>query len=221
MMLLVLGSALDDEPSLLATRWRQASRDVAVVTPVDLSRPGWRLRSGRPAESAAALTEGVLAGPDIEGIVAALAIVSPYELAHIADGDRDYVAQEMSAFLLAWLTELECPVIDRPTALSLAGCGRSPYEWAAIAHREGIGADPQWSGGTIGVTVVDGRATGHGRDSPLAAAAASIAAAARRLLVTLRFAEGAASPTVVGADPRPEVGDAATADALLAWFDRQ
>lgn len=220
-MLLVLGSALDDEPSLLARRWRRAARDVAVVTPADLSRPGWRLRCGRPAESSAALAGRVLAGPDIEGIVSALAVVSPYELAHIADGDREYVAQEMSAFLLAWITELGCPVIDRPTALSLAGCGRSPYEWAAIAHREGICADPQWSGETIGVTVVGGRATGHSRDSPLSAAAVTTAAAAGRSLVTLRFAKGAASPTVVGADARPEVGDAAAADALLAWFDQQ
>ena len=220
-MLLVLGSALDDAPALLARRWQRAGRDVAVITPADLSRPGWRLRCGRPAESTAALAGCVLAGPDIEGIVSALAVVSPYELAHIADGDRDYVAQEMSAFLLAWMTELACPVIDRPTALSLAGCGRSRHEWAAIAHREGIRADPLWSGETIGVTVVDGRATGHSHDSPLGAAAVTIAVAAGRSLVTLRFAEGAASPTVVGAHARPEVGDDGAADALLAWFDRQ
>src|SRR5438876_10138787 len=112
-MLLVLGSALDDAPSLLVQRWRRAGRDVALVTPADLSRPGWRLRSGRPAESTAALTEGVLAGLDIEGIVSALAVVSPYELAHIADGGREYVAQEVSAFLLAWLTERGAPGIGR------------------------------------------------------------------------------------------------------------
>ena len=220
-MLLVLGSALDDEPSMLVRRWRRAGRNAAVVTPADLSRPGWRLRCGHPAESSAALAGCVLAGPDIEGIVSALAVVSPYELAHIAGSDRDYVAQEMSAFLLAWMTELACPVIDRPTALSLAGCGRSRYEWAAIAHREEIGADPLWSGETTGVTVVDGRATGHSSDSPLAAAAVTIAAAAGRSLVTLRFAEAAASPTVVGADARPEVGDDRAADALLAWFDQR
>jgi hypothetical protein len=220
-MLLVLGSALDDAPSLLVQRWRRAGRDVALVTPADLSRPGWRLRCGRPAESTAALAECVLAGPDIEGIVSALAVISPYDLAHIADGDRDYVAQEMSAFLLAWMTELACPVIDRPTAVSLAGCGRSAFEWAEIAHRQGLFADPLWPGETTGVTVVGGRAADHSRDGPLAAAAVTIAAAAERSLVTLRFAAGAASPTVVGADARPEVGDEAAADALLAWFDRQ
>ena len=220
-MLLVLGSALDSAPSLLARRWQRAGRDVAVVTPADLSRPGWRLRCGRPAESTAGLTERILTGPDIEGVVSALAVVGPWDLAHIADGDRDYVAQEMSAFLLAWMSELACPVIDRPTALSLAGCGRSPYEWAAIARRQGLCADPLWSGETIGVTVVGGRTADHSRGDPLAAAALTIAAAAGRSLVTLRFAVGARSPTVVGADARPEVGDDAAADALLAWFDLQ
>ncbi len=220
-MLLVLGSALDSAPLLLARRWQRAGRDVAVVTPADLSRPGWRLRCGRPAESTAGLAERVLTGPDIEGVVSALAVVGPWDLAHIADGDRDYVAQEMSAFLLAWMSELSCPVIDQPTALSLAGCGRSPYEWAAIARRQGLCADPLWSGESIGVTVVGGRAASHSRDDPLAAAAVTIAAAAGRSLVTLRFAAGAGSPTVVGADARPEVGDDAAADALLAWFDLQ
>jgi hypothetical protein len=220
-MLLVLGSALDSAPSLLARRWRSAGRDVAVVTPADLSRRGWRLRCGRPAESTAALAQGVLAGPDIAGIVSALAVVSPHELAHIADGDRDYVAQEMSAFLLAWMTELACPVIDRPTALSLAGCGRSPHEWAAIAHQHGLRADPLWSGDTTGVTVVGGRPIGDDGDGPLASAAVTITAAAARLLVTLRFAAGARAPTVVGADARPEIGDDSVADALLDWFDLQ
>jgi hypothetical protein len=220
-MLLVLGSALDSASWLLARRWRRAGRDAAVVTPADLSRPGWRLRCGRPAESTVAFAGCVLAGPDIKGIVSALAVVGPHDLPHIAGGDRDYVAQEMSAFLLAWMSELACPVIDRPTALSLAGCGRSRYEWAAIAHQHGLCADPLWPGETIGVTVVGGHAAGHSRDGPLAAAAVTIAAAAGRSLVTLRFAAGSGPPTVVGADARAEVGDGATADALLAWFDQQ
>jgi len=220
-MLLVLGSALDSEPSRLTRCWRRAGRQVAIVTPADLSRPGWRLRCGRPAESTAALAEGVLAGPDIDGIVSALAVVWPYDLPHIAEIDRAYVAQEMSAFLLAWLSELACPVIDRPTAVSLAGCGRSAFEWAAIADQQGLRAEPLWSGETVGVTVVGGRAADGSCDGTLAAAAATIAAAAGRSLVTLRFASGAASPTLVGADARPEVGHEAAADALLDWFDRQ
>lgn len=220
-MLLVLGSALDDAAWLLARRWRHVGRDVAVVTPADLSRPGWRLRCGRPAESTAALAGRVVTGADIDGIVSALAVVGPHDLPHIADDDRDYVAQEMSAFLLAWMSGLACPIIERPTPVSLAGCGRSRFEWAAIARRLGLRADPLWCGETIGVTVVGGHAADQGRDDPQAAAAVAVAAAAGRSLVTLRFAAGTASPTLVGADGRPQVGDDAAADALLAWFDRQ
>lgn len=217
-MVLVLGSALDDQPRRLVERWAHTGRDAALVTPADLSLPGWRLRRGRPSETRAALGDRVVQLSEIDAVVSALPWIGPYDLPHVAEDDRDYVAQEMGAFLLAWLHELDCPVVDRPTPTSLAGCGRSRFEWAALAASIGIAADPSWSGPTTPVTVVGGRAAGD-VPSVLAATSEALSSAASRSLVTLRFATNDTT-TVVGADVRPEVGSDAVADELLAWLER-
>ena len=221
-MYLILGSACDDEPYRLAHRWTAVGRDVAVATPADLSAPGWRLRLGRPADIQAVAGERAIAATELDAVVSLLPWIGPADLPHVVDDDRDYVAQEMSAFLLAWLHHLPCPVIDAPSTVSLAGCGWSCHQWAAVAQGIGMAADPQWSGEFSTVTVIGGRAAGP--VSPcLAAAAEAVAAAAGRALVTLRFARqqlsGVDEPVLTGAAVRPEVGAQDAADALLAWLE--
>jgi hypothetical protein len=215
-LLVVFGSAFDDQPKILVERFREVGRTVSLITPRDLSRRGWTLRIGNLAETTAAVESGIVRGNEIEGIVMALPWVAPYDLPHVIEADRDYVAEEMTAFLLAWLHELGRPVLDRPTPMSLAGCGRSNFEWAHFARSLGIDADPRWSESTIAVTVVRGCAVG---DVPLAhaRAAEAVSMAAQRSLVTLRFAKKDAV-TLVGADSRPEVGTKLVATRLLEVF---
>src|SRR5512135_582318 len=129
-MLLVLGSGLDEKPRLLVERWLSLGEDAALVTPADLSRPGWRLRCGRPELTRAAVGDRTVRRDEIDAVVTALAWIWPHDLPHVVPEDRDYVAQEMAAFLLAWLHELNCPVLDRPTPSSLTGCGRATLKWA-------------------------------------------------------------------------------------------
>lgn len=52
--------------------------------------------------------------------------------------DRVYVAAEMHAFLLAWLTQLPCPVLNRPTVNSLAGPAWRQERWVTIAAGLGV-----------------------------------------------------------------------------------
>jgi hypothetical protein len=157
-------------------------------------------------------------GEEVDAVVTALPWVRPYDLPHVVEDDREYVAQEMTSFLLAWLEELDCPIVDRATSLSPAGCGRSAFEWAAIAASVRVGADPRWSGPTIAVTVVGGRAVGA-VPFMLAEAAEAVALAAACSLVTLRFARND-TPMILGADVRPEVGSDAVADELLELLER-
>ena len=216
-MLVILGSAFDDQPWRLAERW--AERDVAVVTPGDLSRPGWRLRRGRPRELRAALANRIIAGDEIDAVVSLLPWVWTHDLPHIVTADREYVANEMAAFLLAWLAELDCPVVERPTPSSLAGCGWWPAEWVALGRRVGVRGDAAWVDGTVEVTVVGGRAV-DGDTSTLRMAAEVVAEAAGMSLVTLQFADqDHDDPILVGAAPRPAAGSAAAADALLSWLE--
>jgi len=53
---------------------------------------------------------------------------------------RKYVAAELNAFLLAWLTAQSCAVLNRPTACSLAGPNWRPEQWTQAAARLGIPA---------------------------------------------------------------------------------
>jgi hypothetical protein len=216
-MLLVLGSALDSQPSALVDHWRAAGRDVSLVSPADLSQPGWTLRVGRPDATRAVVSGRVLTSQDIEAVVCALAWIAPEELTHVVPRDRDYVAQEITAFLLAWLQTLSCPVVDRPIASSLAGSGRSSWEWAALAASVGVDATPTWDGPTAPVTVVGDQPV-ETLDPTMAQAAVAIASAAGLRLVTLHFRPDRAAD-LVGAAPRAEVGSAAAATQLLALLD--
>lgn len=219
-MFLVLGSALDLHPAQLVERWRQAGCDVALATPADLSRPGWRLRNGAPRAARAAVEGRVVDACEVDAVISLLPWVSPLDLPHVVEADRDYAASEMSAFLLAWLAELPCPVLDPPSTTSLAGCGRSSHEWAALAGRVGVSADPTWHGDTTAITMVGGRAVSD-TDPLLARAGEAVAAAAGRSLVTLCFAyeHSRREPVLTGAAVRPELGEAAAADALLQWLE--
>lgn len=217
-MLLIIASALDHQATALAGRW--ARRHVVVATPRDLSRPGWRLRVGRPQHARAAIGARIVAADELDAVVSLLPWIAAPELGHIVEEDRAYVANEMGAFLLAWLTELRCPVIDRPSPSSLAGCGRWPGEWASVATSLGIKASPGWTGETMDVTVVGGCAVDDDATTPRTRrAAAALATAAGRNLVTLQFKAHAAEPVLVGALPRANAGAPAVADALLDWLD--
>jgi hypothetical protein len=218
-VLLILGSAFDDEPWRLADRW--PGRDALVVMPSDLSRPGWRLRRGQPAHTRAAVGDRLLRADEFDAVVSMLPWVGLHDLPHVAEHDRAYVAGEMSAFLLAWLQELECPVLDRPTPLSLAGCGRWTAEWATLARSVGVAGETGWTGPTIEVTVVGGRAIAdHAAADPARCRAAEvIAAAAGRTLVTLQFKPHGGEPVLVGSTARPAAGSQAAADALQGLLE--
>ena len=75
----------------------------------------------RPEEAAAVIGGQVLPVADITGVLTRLPAVQPEDLAHIATADRDYVASEMTAFLIAFVSALPCRVLDRPSAGALSG----------------------------------------------------------------------------------------------------
>jgi hypothetical protein len=76
----------------------------------------------------------------IRGVLTRLPAVFAADLPHIAAADRAYVAEEMSAFLLAWLSALRCPVVNRPVPPSLAGPNWRQAQWIHAAVRAGLRA---------------------------------------------------------------------------------
>ncbi len=135
-MLIILASSNDRVARDLAVRWPRT----LLLTPQDLSRRGWRYEvpvppgsaRGERAESAVA-AGAVIRAADIAGVYTRLPGVFEYELPEIRIEDKEYVAAEMNAFLLSWLTSLPCTVLNRPTIMGLAGPNLRPEAWTRVA----------------------------------------------------------------------------------------
>ena len=74
----------------------------------------------------------------ISGVLNLLPFVPEFELFTIGKSDRRYVASEISAMLTYFLTEIECPVINRPSAEFLGGPGWRPEQWFLACRQAGI-----------------------------------------------------------------------------------
>jgi hypothetical protein len=74
----------------------------------------------------------------LRGVLTRLQGIEPAELAHVTGEDRVYVAAEMTAFLIAWLGGLACPVMNRPRAPSLAGPAWRWEQWLRTAAEAGL-----------------------------------------------------------------------------------
>src|SRR5438034_2764184 len=156
-MLAIIADGADLVADALAARWRQrTSADVALLTPADLSRRGWRYRLGTGAgpAGAAIIADRIVPVEEIDGVLTRLPSVSPHHLPHIIPADREYVAAEMTAFLTAWLSGLTCPVLNRPTPGCLTGPAWRPQHWAHLAAQLAIPTQ-QAADVDAEVTVVD------------------------------------------------------------------
>jgi hypothetical protein len=141
-------------------------------------------------------------------------------LEHIVTEDREYVAAEMAAFLLAWLTELKCPVINRPSTTCLCGPGWSAAQWEQAAVQAGIRAVLRSTGGTdtIAVTVAGHEILGQ---TPVKIKDSLIRLAAIAGVEFMTVHLNSREPVLERVDLWPDVSDSVTADVLLNLFDAQ
>ena len=80
----------------------------------------------------------VVAVEEITGVLIRWPGVFEPELVKIAPADRGYVAREMMAFLVSWLSRLKCPVINQPTPVNLTGPAWRLEQWTYVAAGLGI-----------------------------------------------------------------------------------
>jgi hypothetical protein len=107
-----------------------------------LSAPGWRYSPEDRRATRAVIDGRVVRERDIRGVLVRRPQVLPQELAYIAPADREFVAAEMSAFLLAWLSHLPCRVLNRPHGTSLSGPNWRAQQWTRAAARAGLEVEP-------------------------------------------------------------------------------
>ena len=207
-MLVVVASPRDRVAARLVEHWGPAT--ARLLTSRDLSRPGWRYRPGCVSRSIAVIAGERVPAAHITGVVVRLPFVPVEDLTHIVEADRQYVAREMTAVLTAWLSELRCPVVNRPTPVCLAGPGWSDARWRHTAARLGI---PMARGAAHHtVTLVDNRSM---EAAPGEVPARRLAQAAQLALMQVDFDD---RERVVRVNPWPDVSRPEVAAALLEWF---
>ena len=196
--------------------------------------PGLALRycPGHSERSAVRIANRVLGLDAIGGVLVRLPWVHEYELPHIAPVDRAYVAAELNAFLLAWLADLPCRVINRPTPLCLSGPGWRPEQWIHAAARLGLSLRPAHrsvpafpapetivsSQPRESVTVVGPRSFGSS-DEILIEQTMRLSAAAGAELLTAYFERSDDRTFFVGADLWPDISSEPVATAVLNLFN--
>jgi len=224
-MLVVLSSLFDPHVAAGFRHWRAAGVDAKLVTCRDLARPGWRLTLD-DAPTLVIDGQRVAAG-QLRGVITRLAWVTSPELPFVREQDRDYAAAEMQAFLLALLTQLECPVVNRATPGCLAGPGWSSAAWTALAAATGLEVQPLVQRAFAGGTLVNRPAPPERRvvhvicdqvlgDVPrdFQDAARAVAKAAGCDLLRVAFVAKVRSPVFVDADPFVDLSERAVALAV-------
>lgn len=225
-MLVIVGSYHDRVACGLVDAW---APNAALLTCEDLSKPGWRYFLGDRAASRAVVAGRVVPESEIRGVVVRRLGVLSSELVHMAEADREYAAAEMHAFLFSWLSNLSCPVLNRPAGTSLCGPDWQPLRWMRAARCAGIDtaavhcrvptsrkreADPLEPGATpVEVNVVGNQCLGA-PDEPHAEAAKRLAALARTLLLTVRFLPKRSVPCFHSASTLPDLTDGDIARAV-------
>jgi hypothetical protein len=208
---------------------RYADRGVCLMTPSDLSQSGWRYPVGQASGSTVKIGGNSLSARDIAGILIRIPRVTINDVPYIAPPDQSYVAAEMTAFLLAWLKELECPVINLPTPRCLSGPGWSRAKWVQTATRIGIPTDPsrrqiRFSAEPVdvscpehtGVTVtIVGQKSIGPVDQDLQRAARALADAAGTELLVVRFSKPGPGARFLDANHWIDLGDREIGEAVL------
>lgn len=230
-MLVVIASDQDEVARSLVARWE--ARGACLLTPADLSIAGWRHYSSALPRSTAAVGGRAIDVREIDGVLTRLPCVTEYDLPHINPTERPYIAAEMSAFLLAWLSSLGCPVINRATPMGLSGPNWRREQWAHCAARIGIPVVPVWRAvrspastppglpafASISVTVVGDRCFGA-PNAEVESRARRVARAAGVEILEAEFSGPAPESFFLGARVQPATVSGEVADALLEYFER-
>jgi hypothetical protein len=144
--------------------------------------------------------------------------------------DRAYVAAEMSAFLAAWLSDLVCPVLNRPTPGSLVGPSWRREQWKSAAQQVGmrvparqrylrLSSHGTWSEHRLAskVWVVGDRCLGDVHPT-LSQQARRLAAKANVWLLGVYFSEAGPHAEFLDATLRADVDCSDVTDAMLHYL---
>jgi hypothetical protein len=230
-MIVIVANRWNQTAGALAARW--AAHEVGVLTAQDLSVPGWRQYLSGTGGCTAIVAGNRVPQNEITGVLTLAPCVVEQELVDIRLEDRPYVASEMTAFLLYWLSCLsrQCPVLNRPTAVCLSGPYWRQEKWAHVAAQAGIPVQPvrrlaALPGSTSdeetipapAVVTVIGKHVFGDTDPALQQHARYLADLAGVGLLAARFSSPERDARFVSADISIDLADDSFADAALEYL---
>jgi hypothetical protein len=128
-MIIVIASIYDIRAKQFVDNYL-AVGDIKLLTAIDFACIGWNSGFGNVIiDETFCIQRQKYNENEITSIINFLPAITQNELPFINEDDREYVAQEMNAFLLAWLYKLNKKVINQPTASSLIGIQYRPVTW--------------------------------------------------------------------------------------------
>ncbi|MGA3092427.1 MAG: hypothetical protein ABSD75_27800 [Terriglobales bacterium] len=229
-MIVIVANRWDQTPKAIVSRWGE--HNVGVVTASDLSLAGWLQHSNGADQGTAVIGRKLVPQEEITGVLTLLPCVFEEELVEIAPEDRSYVAAEMTAFLLFWLSRLQsqCLVLNRPTPSCLSGPCWRREKWIHAAAQAGIPVQPlrrhaalpvsaeeEATPSSATVTVVGKCIFGEVEDD-LQRQARRLADMVGVELLAVRFSGPERGASFVSADSLPDFSDDGLADAVLAYL---
>jgi hypothetical protein len=225
-VILIVASVLDAVARDAATAWPGGC--VVVLTPRDVCTQGWRIDLEQFDDSQFFAGGRTFPVRDITGVITLLPHVMEYELLTIEDADRRYVASEVMAFLFYFLSRLQCPVLNRPSAHCLTGPGWPPERWKAACERAGMRTElfrPQPSSLTTGelaaglvrVAVVGTQCIGEASPGTLSSIL-ELARLANVDFLTVRLSDTGNTPTVNSVEVAPDLRDGPVLAAMQNYF---
>jgi hypothetical protein len=227
-VLIVLANRQDEAALALAARWQSYS--TCVLTPEDLSAPGWRYEVPSSIDSRLMVGRREIAQAGIKGVLTRMPCVSEQDLEHFVPADRAYAASEMTAFLLAWLSGLDCAVLNRPTPGCLSGPCWRPEQWVRFAahlnvpvvpiHRHAPQNTPDSPDSSAAEVVVIGDRCVGAVHPVLADRARLLAKAAGVELLLVYFNGPGPESKFVTASLWPDLWQTEVTDAILDFFQR-
>ncbi|NNE54056.1 MAG: hypothetical protein HKN30_16840 [Sulfitobacter sp.] len=163
-------------------------------------------------------THGTLENASITGLVNRVDFLPDAHLANVNAADRTYIQQELLAIWSSWISALPCPVLNRPTAISIAGPVYHPAIWHHYAAAVGLPVaqviydadlpDPQTPAPVHSAIVCQGVCYSPTLPRELFAACCELAAYAGLDMVELLFGSGPGGTVFSHASPIPDLSQA-------------
>ena len=134
-MILLLASIADQNTAAFA---REFAGLATVLTCYDLARWPSRFFHRRFTDSTISAGGKTIGVASISGVLNLLPAIFPEELSFYAEEERAYQTAELHALIVYFLSSLACPVVNRPSTVSLTGPVQNPASWLAVASAAAI-----------------------------------------------------------------------------------